>query len=69
MEILSETLKYTNKLPIGIEVNPEWLDIQVRTGGIVNKKNDGNIDLSLINSVPVYLNKEIHTYKFVYEEE
>lgn len=69
MEVLSEITKRQKLMPIGIEVNPEWLEVQIKTGNIINKKSKGDVDLSVLSSVPVFLNSGISSYKFVFEEE
>ena len=66
LEALGEMVQKAKSVPKGIEINPAWLDQQIKLGNIL--KNDGNdtTDLSVLSGVPVYLNPEIETYKFIY---
>lgn len=68
LETLNELVNSIDRVPIGIEVNPDWLDVQIRLGNMSKNKSADSFDLSLINGIPIYLNKEINSYKFVYKE-
>lgn len=56
-------------IPIGIEVNKEWFEQQIRIGTIVNKPQDTPLVPTFIQGIPMQFTDEVATYRFIYKEE